>query len=37
VSHVVLMCNKGEMNAQMSEIVKLAADAIVNTKEEFVK
>jgi len=28
VSHVVLICNKGEMNAQMSEVVKLVADAI---------
>lgn len=32
VSHVVLLCNKGEMNAQMAEIVKLVADAIDNTK-----
>ena len=36
VSHVILMCNKGEMNAQMSEIIKLVADAIVNTQESFV-
>jgi len=25
---VVLLCNKGEMNKEMAEIVKLAADAI---------
>jgi len=31
ISHVVLMCNKGEMNAPMSETVKLVADAIINT------
>ena len=31
ISHVVLMCNRGEMNAPMSETVKLVADAIVNT------
>ena len=35
-SHVILMSNKGEMNAQMSEIIKLVADAIVNTQESFV-
>ncbi len=28
VSHVVLICNKGEMNKQMSEIIKIATDAI---------
>lgn len=33
VSHVVLILNKGEMNHQMSELVKLASDAIVNLKE----
>ena len=31
VSHVVLMCNKGEMNVSMSETIKLVADAIANT------
>jgi hypothetical protein len=31
ISHVVLMCNKGEMNAPMSETIKLVADAIINT------
>ena len=31
VSHVVLMCNKGEMNSIMSETIKLVADAIINT------
>ena len=31
------MCNKGEMNAQMSEIMKLVADAVINTKAEFIK
>ena len=31
ISHVVLMCNKGEMNAPMSDTVKLVADAIINT------
>jgi hypothetical protein len=33
VSHVVLICNKGEMNKQMAEIIKLATDAISNLKE----
>ena len=37
ISHVVLMCNKGEMNAPMSETVKLVADAIVNTQMPFLK
>jgi len=37
VSHVVLMCNKGEMNAPMSETIKLVADAIVNTSMPFLK
>ena len=30
------MCNKGEMNKEMSDIVKLAADAIQNTKENLI-
>ena len=30
------MCNKGEMNAQMAEIVKLIADAVVKTRESFI-
>ena len=37
VSHVVLMCNKGEMNAPMSETLKLVADAIINTEMPFVR
>ena len=37
VSHVVLMCNKGEMNASMSETIKLVADAIANTSMPFLK
>ena len=37
ISHVVLMCNKGEMNSEMSETVKLVADAIVNTEMPFLK
>jgi len=37
VSHVVLMCNKGEMNSPMSETLKLVADAIINTKMPFIK
>ena len=37
ISHVVLMCNKGEMNAPMSETIKLVADAIVNTSMPFLK
>ena len=37
VSHVVLMCNKGEMNAPMSETIKLVADAIANTSMPFLK
>jgi len=31
------MCNKGEMNSQMSETIKLVADAIVNTQMPFLK
>ena len=30
------MCNKGEMNSKMTEIVKLVADAIQNTKENHI-
>jgi hypothetical protein len=30
------MCNKGEMNAQMTDIVRLVADAVVKTRESFV-
>ena len=37
VSHVVLMCNKGEMNSTMSEVVKLVADAVINTKAEIIR
>jgi hypothetical protein len=37
VSHVVLMCNRGEMNASMSETIKLVADAIANTSMPFLK
>ena len=37
VSHVVLICNKGEMNATMSETIKLVADAIMNTTMPFIK
>ena len=36
VSHVVLMCNNGEMNKAMAEIVKLAADARQNTREQLI-
>lgn len=36
VSHVILMCNKGEMNAQMTDIVRLVADAVEKTRESFV-
>jgi hypothetical protein len=31
------MCNKGEMNSQMTEIVRLVADAVNNTRESFIK
>jgi hypothetical protein len=31
------MCNKGEMNKDMTEIIKLVADAIMNTKENLVE
>jgi hypothetical protein len=31
------MCNKGEMNASMSETIKLVADAIANTSMPFLK
>jgi hypothetical protein len=30
------MCNKGEMNKEMTEVVKLVADAIQNTKENII-
>ena len=33
----VLICNKGEMNAPMSETVKLVADAILNTQMPFLR
>lgn len=33
VSHVVLICNRGEMNSQMSEVIKLATDAIADLRE----
>ena len=29
VSHVVLLCNKGEMNKSMEDIIKLATDCIL--------
>jgi hypothetical protein len=29
VSHVVLICNKGEMNKPMEETIRLAADCIM--------
>ncbi len=32
VSHVVLICNKGEMNREMQEMIKLATDAISSLK-----
>ena len=31
------MCNKGEMNKEMTEVVKLVADAIQNTKENIIE
>ena len=37
ISHCVLICNKGEMNAPMTETLKLVADAIANTQMPFVK
>eukprot|EP00347_Sterkiella_histriomuscorum_P024480 403330967 len=37
VSHVVLICNRGEMNNQMAEILKLAAESISNLKENIIK
>mmetsp|Transcript_19055 Transcript_19055/g.29235 ORF Transcript_19055/g.29235 Transcript_19055/m.29235 type:complete len:115 (-) Transcript_19055:4123-4467(-) len=37
VSHVVLMCNKGEMNAQMGEVIKLVSDAIHDTKSDMIE
>jgi hypothetical protein len=30
------MCNKGEMNQKMTEIIKLIEDAIQNTKENHI-
>ena len=36
VSHVVLICNKQEMNSEMSNVVKLVGDAVKNTKHEFI-
>ena len=31
------MCNKGEMNSQMTEVLKLVADAVVKTRESFIQ
>ena len=37
VSHVVLFVNKGEMNSEMAEVVKMVNEAVKNTEEEFIK
>jgi hypothetical protein len=37
VSHVVLNCNKGEINQNMSELIKIAADVITDIKHHHIK
>eukprot|EP00347_Sterkiella_histriomuscorum_P007052 403350432 len=37
VSHVVLICNKGEMNRTMSEIIQLAASTIQTLNTTYIK
>ena len=34
VSHVVLICNKGEMNKSMEDMIKLAADCMMHAREK---
>ena len=36
VSHVVLICNKGEMNSTMSDILKLTLDTISGLRQEII-
>ena len=36
VCHVVLICNKGEMNSGMSEVIKLTNDAIAKLRETII-
>ena len=37
VSHVVLICNKGEMNSQMQEMIKLATYSISKLRERIIQ
>eukprot|EP00347_Sterkiella_histriomuscorum_P007511 403348639 len=37
VSHVVIICNKGDINSQMQETLKLAAESISKLKENIIK
>jgi hypothetical protein len=34
ISHVILLCNKQEMNKDMGEILKLVAYELVNAKQQ---
>ena len=34
MSHVVIICNKGEMNKQMSETIKIATDAMAKIRDD---
>ena len=36
VSHVVLLCNKGQMNSKIFDTVKLAIDSMINAKQNIV-
>ncbi len=37
ISHVVLLCNKQEMNKDMGDILKLVANELVNSKQQNVQ
>mmetsp|Transcript_12081 Transcript_12081/g.18660 ORF Transcript_12081/g.18660 Transcript_12081/m.18660 type:complete len:82 (-) Transcript_12081:832-1077(-) len=36
VSHVVLLCNKGQMNSNTFDSVKLTIDSLINAKQNVV-
>ena len=36
VSHFVLVCNKGEMNRETADVIKLASDALSQFKDEII-
>ena len=37
ISHVVLICNKGELKKDMSEVLKLVADSMKDLKKNIVR